>query len=188
MRGMKLSLFFLITGLIACQQSGVDQYSSLVKKELSGNKKVNDIFFGISLGMSSKDFYVHCWNMNKKGVFRDGAGNTSVLYELGKNELKHEAEMNFYPEFKDGKIYKLWAKFRYKGWVPWNKELGSDKLFPQVVDLYQKWYPGGNSFITVSDAKRGTMKVKVDGNRQIVIGIFDDTDVKVEYTDLSAGK
>jgi hypothetical protein len=185
---MKLVLFFLITGLVACQQSGMEQYSSLVKKELSGNKKVNDIFFGISLGMTSKDFYVHCWNLNKKGTFRDGAGNTSVLYELNNKELKHEAEMNFYPEFNDGRIHKLWAKFRYKGWMPWNKELGADKLLPDVVNFYGKWYPAGNPFLTVQDARRGTLYVKIDGNRQIVIGTFDDTDVKVEYTDLSVEK
>ncbi len=185
MSGLKYYLLFLTIGLYACQHSTKDEYDSLVKKELSSNKKVNDIFWGINLGMTSKDFYVHCWNLNKKGMFRDGPGNTSVLHELENKELKHPAEMNFYPEFKDGKIYKLWTKFRYKGWMPWNKELGSDKLLPDVVKLYRKWYPEGNSFITIQDVKRGTMYVKIDGNRQIIIGIFDDTDVKAEYTDLS---
>lgn len=181
----RLNCLLLVMMLAACQSSDMDQYNALVKKELHTSRKVNDIFLGISLGMTSKDFYVHCWNKNKEGLFTDGPGNMSVLYTLPKNELPHEAEMNFYPEFKNDKIYKLWSKFHYKGWSPWNKHLNSDRLLPEVVRLYQRWYPDGNAFITIKDPKRGTLYVKVDGNRQIVIGIFDDTDVKVEYTDLS---
>ena len=188
MNALKYFLLSLMMGLFACQHSALDEYSRLVKKELDSRKKVNDIFFGIHLGMSSKDFYVHCWNKNKEGLFTDGAGNTSVLYELDSTQLKHPADMNFYPEFMNGKIHKLWAKFRYKGWMPWNKELGSDKLLPDVIGLYNKWYPGGNPFIKVQDEKRGTKYVKIDGNRQIVISLFDDTDVKAEYKDLSVSK
>ena len=180
-----LNCLTLLMMLVACQSSDMNQYRALIKKELNKNKKVNDIFFGISLGMTSKDFYVHCWDKNKEGLFTDGPGNTSVLYELPHNELVHDAEMNFYPEFKNDRIYKLWVKFRYKGWSPWNKHLSAERLLPEVVRLYQRWYPGSNAFITITDPKRGTLYVKVDGNRQIIIGIFDDTDVKVEYTDLS---
>jgi hypothetical protein len=123
--------------------------------------------------------------MNKKGLFVDGNGNTSVSYKLVNNELKHPAEMNFYPEFIHGKINKMWVKFQYAGWAPWNKELGSDNLLPDVVRLYQKWYPGGNPFLTITDAKKGTIYVKVDGNRRIIIGRYDDVQVKVDYTDLN---
>ena len=66
MSGLKYYLLFLTIGLYACQHSTMDEYDSLVKKELSSNKKVNDIFWGINLGMTNKDFYVHCWNLNKK--------------------------------------------------------------------------------------------------------------------------
>ena len=184
MNGLKYFLLCSMMVLFACQHSAIDEYNSLIKKELDSRKKVDDIFFGIRLGMNSKDFYVHCWNKNKEGLFRDGAGNSSVLYELDSTQLKHPAEMNFYPEFKNGQIHKLWAKFRYKGWMPWNKELGSDKLLPDVVGLYNKWYPGGNPFIKLGDEKRNTRYVKIDGNREIVISVFDDTDVKAEYTDL----
>jgi len=180
-----LNCLALLILLAACQSSDMDQYRALVKKELNKNKKVDDIFFGISLGMSSKDFYVHCWNKNKEGVFTDGPNNTSVLYRLQKDELPHDAEMYFYPDFKNDKIYKLWVKFHYKGWSPWNKHLNAERLLPEVVRLYQRWYPEGNAFMTIKDPKRGTLYVKVDGNRQIIIGIFDDTDVKAEYTDLS---
>jgi hypothetical protein len=152
---------------------------------LKSNKKVNDLFHGIYLGMPGKDFYLHCWNMNKKGLFTDGAGNTSVAYKLEKNELRHPAEMNFYPKFHDEKIYNLWAKFKYLGWMPWNKHMDSDDLLEDVLALYKKWYPGGNPFITINDKERGTLYVKVDGNRQIILGRYDEIEVKAEYTDLS---
>jgi len=162
----------------------MDRYESLVKKELSNNKKVNDIFFGISLGMTSKEFYMHCWSMNKKGIFTDGSNNTAVLYKLNHNELRHPAEMNFYPEFHEGKIHKMAARFQYTAWAPWNKNLFSDSFLTDVVDLYKKWYAAGNPFITISDEKKGTIYVKVDGNRRIVIGRYDDLQVKADYTDL----
>lgn len=185
MTKLKYSLLFLLISFTSCRQSDIDHYKSLVKKELSSNKKVNDIFFGISLGMTSKDFYVHCWTMNKKGVFTDGAGNVSVLYTLNQKELQHPAEMNFYPEFHNGKIYSMWTRFKYSGWAPWNKHLDSDDLLTDVLKLYKKWYPGGNPFITIKDEKRGIIYVKVDGNRRIILGRYDDVQVKADYTDLS---
>ena len=184
MNKLKYFLFFSITAFTSCRQSGMESYRSLVKKELSSNKKVNDIFFGISLDMTAKEFYAHCWEMNKKGMFTDGANNAAVLYELDNKELQHPAQMNFYPEFHDDKIHKMWARFQYKGWMPWNKKLGSDSLLTDVVKLYEKWYNGGNSFITITDEKKGNIYVKVDGNRRIMIGRYDDVEVKADYTDL----
>jgi len=184
MKQLKYFLLFSLTMFICCKPSDMNSYNALVKKELSSEKKVNDIFFGISLGMTSKDFYTHCWEMNKKGMFTDGSNNQAVLYKLDHNELQHPAQMNFYPEFHNGRIYKLWARFQYMGWMPWNKKLGSDSLLTDVVKLYKKWYPSGNSFITISDEKKGTMYVKVDGNRRIIIGRYDDVEVKADYTDL----
>lgn len=178
------SLLFLLMTFSACRQSGMEKYHALVESERKSNKQVNDIFFGISLGMSSKDFYMHCWGMNKKGLFTDGMSNTSVAYRLGRNELKHQATMNFYPEFNHGRIHKLWTRFQYDGWMPWNKQLSSDSLLTDVLKLYQKWYPLGNPFVAIADKKRGTLYVKVDGNRRIVLGRYDDVEVKADYTDL----
>lgn len=181
---LRYVLVFSLLAMAGCHPSPMEHYDSLVKKEVKSHKSVNDIFFGINLGMPSKDFYVHCWNMNKKGLFTDGPQNASVSYKLVNNELKHPAELNFYPEFINGKVYKMWARFQYMGWAPWNKKLDSDDLLTDVVNLYKKWYPSGNPFITISDEKKGTIYVKVDGNRRIIIGRYDDVEVKVDYTDL----
>lgn len=186
MKSVKATIYILTLAVfLSCHRSPMDHYNSLVKKELESKKKVNDIFFGINLGMTSKEFYLHCWELNKKGLFTDGMGNNSVNYKLVKNELKHPADMNFYPEFNKGRIHKMWVRFQYAGWVPWNKQLNSDNLLGDVVNLYRKWYPGGNPFIQISDEKKGDIFVKVDGNRRIIIGRFDDVQVKADYTDLN---
>ena len=184
MKDLKIILLILFIVLSGCQQSEMDKYQLLVKNELKSNKQVNDIFFGISFGMISNDFYMHCWNMNKKGLFTDGLNNTSVAYKLDK-ELKHPATMNFYPEFNKGKIYKMWARFQYDGWMPWNKKLSSDSLLIDVLKLYKKWYPSGNPFITITDTEKGILYIKVDGNRRIILSRFDDVEVKADYTDLN---
>jgi len=173
---------------VGCGRSKMEQYESLVKQEKKKNIKVNDIFFGISLGMDTKEFYKHCWELNKKGLFTDGMGNTSINYKLVKNELKHPADMNFYPEFKDGKITTMGVLFQYAGWGPWTKELGSDHLLNDVLSMYKKWYPGGNPFIIIDDPKKGTIYIKVDGNRRIILGRYDDTQVKADYVDLSVNE
>lgn len=92
--------------------------------------------------------------------------------------------MNFYPDFYENRIAVMRAEFHYDAWAPWNKAQFSDSLLPDVLKLYKKWYPGGNDFIAITDKTKGTIYVKVDGNRRITIGRFNDMLVKVDYTDL----
>jgi hypothetical protein len=158
------------------------QYEKLVKKELATNQRYDSLFLGIYLGMPSKDFYTHCWDLNRKGLITNGSISASVLWKL-KTEFTHPVELNFYPEFYDGKIFKMWATFNYEAWAPWNKHLFADSLKSGVVDLMKKWY-GNNNFVELSDSLRGNIFVKVDGNRRIIIGRQDDTKIKVDFTDL----
>src|SRR5450432_3541351 len=177
--------------LVACSaDSGMDKYNNLVKKELAANRRVDSIFFGIHFGMAQKKFFAYCWEMNKKGIFTDGddgLGGMYVLYKLG-NELKYPAAMNFYPDFNNDAISKMRVTIQYYGWAPWNKHLYADSLLPDVLALYKKWYSDGNSFIRINDKKKGIIYVKVDGNRRITIGKYNDMLVKVDYTDMLVKK
>ena len=185
------SVFIILFMLIACSEdSNMNKYNNLVKKELASNKRVDSIFFEIHFGMAQKSFFMYCWEMNKKGMFtdgNDGRGNMNVLYKLGK-ELKYPASMNFYPDFHDSTIWKMRVTFQYDGWMPWNKALGADSLLPDVLAMYKKWYSDGNSFIQINDEKRGTVYVKVDGNRRITIRKYDDVFVKAEFADMLVEK
>jgi hypothetical protein len=178
------SIFIILFMLMACSgDRGMVKYNSLVKKELASNKRVDSIFFGIHFGMSRKKFFAHCWELNKKGLFRDGTNNMYVLYKLH-NELHYPAEMNFYPDFHDSTICKMRVTIQYDAWAPWNRPLYADSLLPDVLTMYKKWYSGGNSFIQINDEEKGIIYVKVDGNRRITIGKYNDMLVKVDYTDL----
>ena len=175
-----LSLLFFI----ACTQSTYNKYESILETELASNHRADSLFLGLSLGMTTRDFYMHCWDMNKKGLFTDGESNTAVLYKLPQG-LKFPASMNFYPEFTNGRVSKMGVSFRYDGWAPWNKHLGSDSLREDVHRLLERWHPDGNPFIRMEDDERGVIYVKVDGNRRIIVGSYDNVYVKVVYTDMS---
>lgn len=183
---MKLTgiLLIVLTIMFGCSQDdGSRKYERLVKNELAAKKRVDSIFFDIHLGMVRKDFYTYCWEMNKKGIFTDGAGNNYVLFKL-KNELNYPADMNFYPDFNDSTIWRMRVNIQYEGWAPWNKHLNADSLLPDVLAMCNKWYSGGNPFIRLNDEKSGPVYVKVDGNRKIAIKKADDIIVHVAISDL----
>lgn len=176
-------LTVFIVGLACGEMTAEEKYRKTVKAELAKGNRVDSIFLGLHFGMTAKDFFGHCWELNKQGIIRDGKNNTMVNFHID-SALKHKAEMDFYPDFYEDKISKMRVEFHYKAWAPWNKMLFADSLLPDVVDLYKKWYPGGNQFISMTDSLRGTIYVKVDGNRRITIGRYNDMLVKADFTDL----
>jgi hypothetical protein len=172
----------VIISFCSCSSAG-SEYTELVKTELAKGRRVDSLFLGISFGMTSKTFFGYCWELNKKGIITDGANNTMVLYKID-SALKYPASMNFYPDFYENKIFNMRVTFQYNAWAPWNKILFSDSLLNDVLRLYKNWYPGGNEFIKITDKEKGAIYVKVDGNRRITVGKFDDMIVKADYTDL----
>ncbi|WP_301922167.1 hypothetical protein [Ferruginibacter sp.] len=182
----QFTYLFAILGIVtvcSCTSSGIEQYDKLEKKELAKGTRVDSLFLGISFGMTSKTFFGHCWELNKKGIISDGSNNTMVLYKID-SALKFPATMNFYPDFIDNKVAHMRVNFQYNAWAPWNKAQWADSLLPDVLQLYKKWYPGGNDFIGLTDKEKRTIYVKVDGNRRITLGKFDDMVVKADYSDL----
>jgi hypothetical protein len=186
MNAMKvlICLLFIVVMITSCTDSSFRQYETLMKNELASGKRTDSLFFGIYFGMTSKQFFGHCWELNRKGIFTDGVNNMYVLYKLKNNELQYPASMNFYPDFFQNKIYKMRVNFQYDSWAPWNKQLYADSLLPDVLKLYKSWYTRGNPFIKINDKEKGALYVKVDGNRRITIGRYNDMLVKVDYTDL----
>jgi hypothetical protein len=159
------------------------RYERLLRHELARGVRYDSLFLGLYLGMPEKDFYTHCWQLNKRGLIRQGEGNVSVQYEM-KNELPFPALMNFYPKFSDGKISEMPVKYKYSGWSPWNRKLSSDSLQHELLNYYEKIY--GKGFLIVSHRTYGNAYVKIDGNRRISIFKADELYVKVTFTDLLA--
>lgn len=175
---------FILTAFVAIllnSCSPKSKYDRLVKEELSSGERHDSLFMGLYLGMPQKEFYKHCWELNRKGLIKQGTQNVTVQCLL-KNELKSNATMDFYPEFIDEKIATMPVQFIYTGWAPWNKDLSSDKLLEDILNWYSKVY--GNDFITVKSKEKGTAYIKVDGNRRITIFKKDDMSVWAIFADL----
>ncbi len=184
----KLTGWLVIFLIFICITSGCSpkaKYERRLKNELASGVRYDSLFMGLYLGMTEKDFYLHCWQLNKKGLIRQGESNTTVYYTL-KNQLKYPAAMDFYPKFIQGKIFEMPVRFKYVGWAPWNKNLSSDNLQNNLVKWYEKTY--GKGFIEVSHSLHGTAFVKVDGNRRISIFKESDLYVWAVFTDLLATK
>lgn len=171
----------LISGCIISGCSPRAKYERRLKQELASGVRCDSLFFGLYLGMPEKDFYLHCWKLNKKGLIRQSETNTTVEYNT-KDELKYPGTMNFYPKFVQGKISEMPVQFHYKGWSPWDKKLFSEKLQSDVLNWYKKVY--GPGFIKVVHPEHGIAYVKVDGNRRITIFKQDDMYVWAVFTDM----
>lgn len=162
-----------------------DEYQALVKRELAKDVRFDSLFLGYELGMSREKFYIHSWKLNKEKKVMQGPGNQSVQYEL--EDLPHPAVMYFYPVFYSDSVFQMPVRINYKGWAPWNKELGSDSLQVHVLEMLREWH--GNGFIKVDTDKNGApIYVKVDGNRKIAVSQHSESSVLIVYTDLPIEK
>jgi len=159
------------------------RYEYRLKKELASGVRHDSLFMGMYLGMTDKDFYTLCWELNREGVIRQSHSNTSVQFHPGE-QLNHPATMNFYPKFVDGKIAEMPVQFSYDGWAPWNKELSSARLVEDIREWYEKEY--GKGFIAVTHPVRGKAFTKIDGNRRITIYQEDDLYAWAVFTDMTA--
>lgn len=176
--GYFIIFIIIITSFVNCRPR--DRYNQLVKEEMAKGIRVDSLFFDLHLGMTDKEFYKKCWELNKQGLIRQGTSNTSVFYKM--KDLDDPVEMNFYPSFFEGRIYQMPVQYNYEGWAPWNPHLSSDSLQMEILRLYKKWY--GNDFMKVKHPERGTAYIKVDGNRRISIFKSDDRHVWAIFTDL----
>jgi hypothetical protein len=176
-----LLAFVVFSGCLIISCSPRDRYDSKLRQELSSGVRHDSLFLGLYFGMAEKDFYMHCWKLNKKGIIRQGEANTTVTYEL-KDELDYPCQMDFYPRFNQGKIFEMPVKFLYKGWAPWNKKLSAERLQEDVVGWYETVY--GKGFMKVRHPERGLAYVKLDGNRRITIFSADDMYVWAIFTNM----
>lgn len=173
---------FLLGFLFSCQS----EYAKLEKKELSSGKVVNELFFGLELGMNRKAFFETCWEQNRQGVLTNGPTELSVEHSLTLPS-GNPAKMRFYPKFEEDRIYLMPVEFQYESWAPWNEELSAEKLREDVVKLFENWY--GPGFIEVTNEDRSQIAfVKMDGNRRIRVFKKHLSVVRAEIVDLPVQK
>lgn len=173
----------IIAGLMIFSCSPGERYERKLNRELASGARYDSLFMGIYLGMPEKEFYTHCWKLNREGLIKQGSSNLSVEHQVNE-DLKYPTTMNFYPVFNQGKIVEMPVRYIYNGWAPWNKEYSAESLSLDVRNWYEQEY--GNGFITVKHPERGTAFVKIDGNRRITIYTENHMHVWTIFTDMLA--
>lgn len=169
--------------LTACES----EYSKTVKSEVKSGVKHEELFLEMNMGMTKKEFYSHCWDLNKRQLISQGSGNKYAKHIM---ELKNENDsitkvvVLFYGIFdKFDVMYGMDMKMEYYSWAPWNKELHAPALAERIQKYYMDLY-GMNPFIEI-DIDQHKAFAKIDGNRQILIYPTDNKSVSVKITDIS---
>ncbi len=158
------------------------EYEKVRKRELASGKVYNDLFLDLHFEMGRKDFFGTCWEHNKKGILTNGAHYLQVLYKPQMPSGK-VANMHFYPEFEENKLFFMPVEFIYPEWFPGNEEYSNEALYEDVNKLLESWY--GKGFFKVSNQDETiSAMVKVDGNRLIRIYKKDISTVRVDILDL----
>ncbi len=178
---MKWIVLAAVAALVVGGCSPGKTYERRLKRELASEVRYDSLFMGISFGMTSEEFYEHCWGLNRDSVVKQGTANMSVQYDINE-ELKYPATMNFYPNFWENRIVEMPVRFLYNGWAPWNKDLAASSLALDVKHWYEEIY--GKGFITVAHPINGEAYTKIDGNRRITIYVENDMYVWAIFTDM----
>ncbi|MEM6628116.1 MAG: hypothetical protein AAF694_00510 [Bacteroidota bacterium] len=179
----KLVWVFICGMSIFCGSACQSDYEKMVQKELASGVRQDSLFFGLYLGMSSKDFFAQCWELNNQGVLYHGAENTTVEYRF--KDFGKDATMNFYPDFHDNKIYEMPATFAYTASAPWDPGYSADTLLKETLTMIAPWF--GEGFIKLTHPEKGSVYAKVNGNRRVLLYKAGEK-VKMLVTDLSLKK
>ena len=177
---MMFSLLALVTLTTGC-----NDYKSLVDRELVTNVRNDTLILGLYFGMSPREFFTHCWELNKKGIVKEGVSNRTVHFQIDRFDKKYD--VNFYPNFYEQKIVSLPVVYSYPAFAPWNPEYALDLLFSEVVKIYEKEY--GDDFLKIESKENNIAYVRVDGNRRIsIFQNINKNSVTALYFDLSVEK
>jgi len=175
-------LLFLIIVLSSCES----EYSKLVKSELKSGVVYEELFLGLKIGETKKQFYDKCWELNKQKLVNQGTGNKYAKYLLDISTEQDTADKVitlFYGIFdEDDVMYGMEFKMSSESWSPWNKHYQSDALIERLKKYYMREYDN-NPFISIQANENETF-AKIDGNRQILIYKLTDKDVSVKITDI----
>jgi len=185
-------LFYLIITcctliLVSCES----EYSKAVKNGLTSGEIHDDLFLGLKMGQTQKEFFDHCWSLNKKNLVSQGPGNKYAKYYMipdSTEDMTQKVEVLFYGMFDEQKVmYGMDMKMEFTAWAPWNEKFQSDKLVAFLKDKYMK-EEGLNPFLEIDIDTENKAYAKIDGNRQILIYALNDKTVAVKIEDLRKSK
>jgi len=166
----------LILFMLSCTQKS--EYEMMVERGLNSDRTVNEIFLGYEFGMTRQEFLDKSWQMNQDQII---SGGTKVEYFL--EELNSTVKLDFFPEFKDGEIFKMPVTANYIAWSPWNEQYNSDNLIENLKDYYEKIY--STEFIEiVTPQNENIYWISIEGNREIRMYKKSNNTIQIDFTDL----
>lgn len=173
--------------LLSCQSSPEKRYLKLEAQELATNTRQDSLFKGVYLGMKEAEFYDFCLTKNiHKDFFQGGQKDGSWICTKIKDSTNKSVEINFFPEFKQGKIFAVNTAFYDGNLLDNNKEsLGLKNTLLRL----EKWY--GKAFIKIESPYffKNDVYVSVHGNRRIIVSKEPQNNfVDVRFVDLLALK
>ncbi len=181
-----LILVAVIGAGVLSLQSCKSEYTQLVETEMSSGIVHDSLIHGLRIGQTKKEFYKHCWALNKSKAITAGSGNEYALFVLPADSTDtHPDKINvqFYGIFDDNDVmHGMEMKMDYYSWAPWLKHFGSEYLIEKVKSNMMKDYPG-NDFMELQVGEN-TAFVKVDGNRQISMFPLSFKQIMVKIEDL----
>lgn len=163
-------------------------YEKLVESELSKGLELKKLPLSLETGMTRKEFFAYCWDLNKQKKISQGSGNQYAQYELypeGLTDSLQRIKMLFYGIFDHEEVMRgMDMKMEFYNWAPWNEEYHSPALLSTLSKHYESTYPG-NSFLPIEVNSDTKALVKVDGNRRITMYPLDNKVVAVKIVDLN---
>lgn len=171
--------------LVLC--SCKSEYTKLVESEREKGLVYKELPLDLSMGMTKKEYFSECWELNRKQMISQGSGNQYAKYELipnGEIDSLMKVKMLFYGMFDEQEVmHGMDMIMEYNAWSPWNKNFHSPALIKSLEKHYLIEYEG-NSFISLPVTDELVARVKIDGNRRITMYPLSSQQVSVKIIDL----
>lgn len=155
-------------------------YETMIQRGLQSGVQQDSLFLGYYFGMTSDDFHSSSWQMNQQGLI---TGYTKIEYRP--DFLRAAATMEYYPEFRNGRIVRMPVTIGYDAWAPWNREFWPEELIKDLKQVYGEKYGASFRRMFVPTIDNFAM-VSIQGNREIRIYQNSESTVMVEFIDHSA--
>ena len=156
-------------------------YEDWMRQESQSGIRQDSLFLGFHFGMNKDTFFNRCRQYNKEGVLKDSGKHLRIVYN-SERDFSRPVQWYFYPKFKNGVIWKMNMQCAYQSWTPWNKEVESSQLLPELLPYFEKTY--GGKFRKFENTAQQPFYVLVQGNRRIKVWIKDMQFVEVEFVNL----
>jgi len=143
-----------------------ERYEAALAAGLASEETSNDLFLGLQLAETDKEFYDRCTELNIQQKIMMGSGGNRVDYQMG-NALARPATLTFYPDFSEDRpriIEAMDMEIIYNDWSPWNKDAHSPKLLADVAQWAEKKF--GDGFEVVDHPKHQKVLIQVKNNRR----------------------